>query len=535
MPSAPLYIIQGSSAKDISDLPHSIQWIDWKDKNLLNNQLIIGKTMRNFVTTMENQGIFDSSIVKSLNTVAEMIAITEVYLKDLPIVLSKFREIEEFFEFLNLFNEQTTLKQELQWAHYLESQSKSNVGIKRIQRLDDEINALEKKKQIIEPQFEFLKDAETSFKQTLHVLENEIKLLNKTYISNTTQINKLKRQIDAEKPKSDLYTEKLEELASQIPESILSNNEDYKRIFAKLESVNNSISQYKEEVAGISEEIIHDKDKIKKLKIKLKELTQLNAQTRPKFIEIQKSFVEISSQLKKTRDERENLIKSQTKKDAPTALGVPPANVRFSSIIEAELKSNEIRLSKYISASESTPEAYKSQFLSSWNLSKKKRDIVTTPAELLSEAPLHQLQMILESIQISLNSVFKQIGLNISFNKLPLVEQSEKSIPQYGFQFQLIKSKKSITFEKLLPEEKFFIMCSFEYVLNKKAGIKTHIFVDSDFKIKRTKNLIEKTILFLKNGILTKEPEHRIVVILSKPILEETAQKDIIITTLTSK
>ncbi|TFG20653.1 MAG: hypothetical protein EU530_02465 [Promethearchaeota archaeon] len=535
MPSAPLYIIQGSSEKDITDLPRSIEWIDWKDKNLLDSQLIIGKTMQNFVTNMENHGIFNASIVKSLNTIAETIAITEDYLKDLPIALNQFRELEEFFEFLNLFNEHTTLKQELQWAHYLESLSKSNVGIKRIQRLDNEITALEKKKQIIEPQFEFLKDTETSFKKTLNVLDNKIKLLNKTYISKTTLINKLKRQIDAEKPKSDLYTEKLEELASQIPESKLSDSEDYKRIFAKLESVNKSISQYKKDVAGISEDIIHDKTKIKNLKLKLKEIKQLYAQTSPKFIEIQKSYLEISSQLKKYRDERKNLIKSQTKENAPIGLGVSPPNVRFSSIIEAELKSNEIQLSKYISTSESTPEAYKSQFLKSWNLSKKKLDIVTSQAELLSEASLHQLQMIIESIQSSLNSAFKQIGLKILFNKLPLVEQSEKSIPQYGIQFHLLKSKKSIMFEKLLPEEKFFIMCSFEYVLNKSAGIKTHVFLDSDFKIKRTKNLIEKTSIFLKNGLLAKEPEHRIVVILSKPILEETTQKDIIITTLTSK
>ena len=75
-----------------------------------------------------------------------------------PHALDSFREVEEFFEFIKLYNEQTKLNQELQWAHYLESQSKSNVGIKRIQRLDNEIAALKKKKQLIEPQYEFLKE-----------------------------------------------------------------------------------------------------------------------------------------------------------------------------------------------------------------------------------------------------------------------------------------------------------------------------------------------------------------------------------------
>ena len=173
-------------------------------------------------------------------------------------------------------------------------------------------------------------------------------------------------------------------------------------------------------------------------------------------------------------------------------MGVPPTNIRFSSIIKEELKSNEIQLSKYISISETTPEAYISQFISSRGLNKKKRDILTTSADELSETSLRHFQNAIESIENSLNSVLKHIGIKISFNKLPLIEQSENSIPLYGIQFQLLKNKKSIKFEKLPPEEKFYIMCSFEYSLNKNAGIQTHVFVDSDFKIKTDKKFNRK-------------------------------------------
>ncbi|MHA1110551.1 MAG: hypothetical protein ACTSRE_05580 [Promethearchaeota archaeon] len=535
LPSSQLYIIQGNAAADIVDLPDSVHWFNWKDKNFLSNQLIVEKSMQKFVNIMEKQGIFDSSIVKSLNILAKTVELTQVYLNNLPDALKSFREVEEFIDFINLYNEQTKLKQELHWANYLESQSKTNVGLKRIQRLDSEIAALQKKKQIFEPQYEFLKESDTQIKQTLKSLNNEAKRVNKIYISKTSQINKLKRKIDVEKPKSDLYAEKLEELAVQISKSKLSDNEDYQRISKKSEKTKRAISQYEEEIAFISEDITQDKTHIKETKKKLRELKQNNAQTSSNFLEIQKSYMEITSQLKKSTEEKANLVKSQTKDNASTDLGVPPTNIRFSSIIEDELNSNTIQLSRYISKSETTPEAYISQYFKSRGLSKKKFNALVTHAENLPETSLRQFQTVLESIEDSLNSVLNHVGLKITFTKLPLIEQLENSLPQYGIQFQIHKNKKPIKFEKLPPEEKFYVMCSFEYTLNNIAGIRTHVFVDLDFKIKRTKSLIEKTIRLIKSGLMLKEPNQRIVIFLSKLILEETTQKDMIITTLTSK
>ena len=57
---------------------------------------------------------------------------------------------------------------------------------------------------------------------------------------------------------------------------------------------------------------LQDKAQIKDLKKKLKKLKQQNAQTGPKFIEIQKSYLEINSQLKKSNEEKADLIKSQS-------------------------------------------------------------------------------------------------------------------------------------------------------------------------------------------------------------------------------
>jgi len=535
LPSSQLYIIQGKAAADIVDLPDSVHWFNWKDKKILSNQLIVEKSMQNFVDIMEKQGIFDSSIVKSLNIIAKTVKLTQVFLNDLPDALNSFREVEEFIDFINLYNEQTKLKQELHWANYLEAQSKTNVGLKRIQRLDSEIATLQKKKQIIEPQYEFLKENDAQIKQTLKSLNNEAKRVNKTYISKTSQINKLKRKIDVEKPKSDLYAEKLDELAVQISKSKLVDNEDYQRISKKFEKANTAISQYEEEITFISEDITQDKTHIKETKKKLRELKQNNAQTSSNFLEIQKSFLEITSQLNKSTEEKANIIKSQTRDNASIDLGIPPTNIRFSSIIEDELKSNTIQLSRYISKTETTPEAYISQYFKSWDLSKKKLNSLFTHAENLPETSLRQFQSALESIEDSINSILKHVGLIITFNKLPIIEQLENSPPQYGIQFQLHKNKKPFKFEKLRPEEKFYVMCSFEYTLNRYAGIRTHVFVDLDFKIKRTKSLIENTIRLIKSGFMLDDPNEKIVIFLSKPILEETTQKDMIITTLTSK
>ena len=84
LPTSPLYIIQGDSVENLTDLPHSIKWIDWKDKNLLTNQLIVGKTMRSLVKNLQDQRIFDSSIIKSLDTIEKTITLTQAFLNDLP-------------------------------------------------------------------------------------------------------------------------------------------------------------------------------------------------------------------------------------------------------------------------------------------------------------------------------------------------------------------------------------------------------------------------------------------------------------------
>ena len=147
----------------------------------------------------------------------------------------------DYFDYLRLYNERKDLLNELQWAQQLESRSKTTVGLKRIQRIREEIAELTKKKRIIEPQYSFQKNNEVEYKNTLKELQDENRRVNKIYITQTSQINKLKRQIDTQTPKSDMYEEKLEELMEK-PSSA-----DYKRISSKLNTVNTVIKKCKQE------------------------------------------------------------------------------------------------------------------------------------------------------------------------------------------------------------------------------------------------------------------------------------------------
>ncbi len=533
--SSQLYIIQGNYSTDtVSDLPKIVSWINWKDKTLLKDQVIIGKTFQNLVSNLELHKIIDPSVVYTLDNISKTVTLTQTYMQELPEALKSFRKFDGFYDFLHLYSERAKLEQELSWAYYLEAQSKTNVGMKRIQRLDDEIIELRKRKRITEPQYEFLEKNENQYKESHKSLNNEIKRVNKTYISKTTQINKLKRQIDVEKPKSDLYLEKIEELTAKLPATKLSDDKDYMRISTKLKTANDAINLYNQEIFLISEDVNYDKNHLKDLKNKLRELKQTHSKTGSNFTEIQNSYMEIVTRLKNTEAEKEELIKSQTKTNTAKDMGVPPSNIRFSSIIEEELKSNTIQISQYINVSETNTNEYIAQLLHSLTLTKSTLSHLTFKIDLLSENSLRQFQIFLESIQTSLNSVLHQIGLKISFGKLPLIEKMGNSIPQYGVQFELRKNQKSINFENLPAEEKLYVMCSFEYVLNSLSGIQTHVFADIDFKIKRTKSLFEKTIRLIKKGILQKNTQDKIVILISKPILEETIQKDMVITTLNS-
>jgi DNA repair exonuclease SbcCD ATPase subunit len=533
LPPAQLYIIQGNYSVDsIPDLPQRILWINWKDKKILQDQVISGKTLQNLLKSLKTHKIIDPSIANTLISISNTINQTKTLIRDLPVALDKFRSHESFYEFVNLHIERIRLEQELQWASFLEARSKTNVGMKRIQRLNEEINELEKKKRLVEPQYEFLKHSEEVYIDSLKFLNSEVKRINKTYISKTSQINKLKRKIDSEKPKSDLYEEKLEELALKIPASQISDNKDYIRISNKLNSAETAIKACNQEIFTISEDITEFKTQLKDLKKKLRELKQTHNNRDTNFIEIQTSFTEVTASINEKESEKENLVKNQTMDNPAQDMGDPPANIRFSSIIMEELRSNTIQISKYVTELETTPSEYIAQNIDSLELSKSILSNLTKKIDLFSEDSLVHFQNIMFTLENSLNLVFHSIGMQLTFRKLPLVQQSGELVPLFGIQFELRKNNKSIKFEKLPVEEKLYVMWSFEYALNEISGLNTHIFADTDYKIKRTKSLLEKTIRLMKNGFLSKKTKQKFVILLSKSILEDTTQKDVVITTI---
>jgi hypothetical protein len=65
------------------------------------------------------------------------------------------------------------------------------------------------------------------------------------------------------------------------------------------------------------------------------------------------------------------------------------------------------------------------------------------------------------------------------------------------------------------------------------ANIHLHVFVDTDYKIKRTKSLMEKTVLLINSNINLQDDN--IVILLSKPILEDKVENNIVITTINKK
>jgi predicted nuclease with TOPRIM domain len=533
LPPSKIYILQGERLREnVPDLPESIQWIDWKDKKLYSQQQLIEKNLQRFLSKLESKKIINQTQLDMLQAISNILATTEQLFQKLPDILNFYKVYEEFFSFLKLFSERTELVQELKWAQYFEKKSKTSVGLKRLEKLNDEISLLEKKKQTIEPQYFFLKEQHDQYKNSITSLNIRAKEINKSIIIKTRKINKLKRQIDAEKPKSELYTEKITEIISTVDSSELKNDENYNRISKKLQNVNQKISQFTQEILKITEGSSQLKAELKDLKKKIKQLKENYTQTGSKFSDIETTYFELLKQLENKEKEKADLIHYQSMENTSQNMGEPPANIRFSSIIKEDLSANSTKLSKYLPNPDTSGQRYIDHFFESWSLPKSFLKASNLSIQSVTEENLQYFQKILKTIESEMRSLLKPLALRISFQKLPLITQDHQTIPKLGIQFEILKNKKKILLEKLSPEERLYVMFTFNYSINKICGITSHLFRDRDYKIKRTKKLFEQLIRLIKKGILSKNPEHTIFLLLSKPLLENTTQKEMVITTI---
>jgi hypothetical protein len=533
LPPSNLYILQGEDLENtLSDLPESVRWVNWKDKILYSEQKLIEKNFQGFLSKLETKKILNPSQVNNLRSMSNILALTERFSRELPNVINSYRIYEDFFSFLKLYSEQIELTQELKWARYFETQSKTSVSLKRLEKLNDEISQLEKRKRTIEPQYIFLKEQQDQYKKSLKSLNDKVKEINKLFITKTRQINKLKRQIDAEKPKNDLYTEKIAEITSTVNSLDLPKDENYIRISRKLQNVNEKIARYKQEILTISEISSQLKSELKDLKNKLRQLKENHSQASNTYTAIETEYLEILNTLNQKEREKSDLIKYQSMENTSQNMGEPPSNIRFSSIIEDDLRSNSIKLSKYISNQDISWQEYIDQFFDSWSIPKS---IFQDPEPTIQSHPeeiIPYFQKIVKNIENEMRSVLKPLNLKITFLNLPLVSQDHSIVPELGIQYMIFKNKKTISLEKLATEERLYFKVAFNYSINKICGITSHIFRDTDFKIKRTKKLFENVIQLIKKGILSKNPGHTILFLISKPILENTKQKDMVITTI---
>jgi len=535
LPPSRIYVIQRNNSTELlADNFPSINWINWRDNNILHNQVIEGNSMKDLIKKLDDHHTITTSLLEDYPVLSNILSITKMYLEEIPDILNNFRQFDSLFEFIQLQFERSKLKHELKWAKLLESQSKTNMNLRRIEVLNGEIAQLQKKMQIIEPHYILLKNNQDIYQKTNQNLKDEIKAINKAYITKTSQINKTKRQIDSEKPKSDSYSDKLEELVSKLPKSSLSENKDYARLTNKLKTIETTLLHFKQDIDRISIEILKDKAQIKNLKDNLAKLNDIQASSSSKFNEIQKNYLDLKGQIQKKQTELDELLKIQTKSSSLEIEGDPPNYIRFSSIVQEELNSNTIKISRFAQNPDSSLNEFIIQFGKNLQISKSTDPkLIQEPAS-IKETNLLKLQNVLKEIENSLNPILQQINLLISIGKIPLTDSNEETVPRLGIAFEMYKQNKSIHFEKLPPEEKLYAMWSVEYLLNKLAGIDTHIFIDTDYPVKRTKILFEKIIRLIKTGFLIKENSTRVVIFLSKPILEDSIQKDMIITTINS-
>ena len=100
LPISQIYVIQGvKNPKIISDLPQYIQWIPWKDENILQDQLIIGKNFQNLLNLLGYHKILQNSLIQDMNIISDALDLTQSYKNNFPIVLDKFRKHSDFYAF----------------------------------------------------------------------------------------------------------------------------------------------------------------------------------------------------------------------------------------------------------------------------------------------------------------------------------------------------------------------------------------------------------------------------------------------------
>ena len=250
------------------------------------------------------------------------------------------------------------------------------------------------------------------------------------------------------------------------------------------------------------------------------------------FPEIEKNYSEIVRSLETKKAEKSVLIETQVEENSSRNLGFRPQNVRYSSIIENDLSVNLNQISRFLDISKLPAEDFISQFVETLKIPKSVLiDLITKITE-FTQTPCDEYAKVIETIENAINDALDILNIQIYLSKYPIFQRENQVNPELGISFILHHQQKLITYSKLSTEEKVFLMWAFDFVLNKLSGFDIHIFHDINYKFKRTKDLLQKTIQLFQDGILKSQPNMKFVILLSKPILEDSTQKDLIITTI---
>ncbi|MBN2155057.1 MAG: hypothetical protein JW776_03345 [Candidatus Lokiarchaeota archaeon] len=532
-PSVAIWIIQGENSKKIiSQFPSSVNWINWTDKKIVKNHEIYGKNFLSLIKNLTEHQILNNPLHYEMNHIFEGIHQTQSIIQKLPLFLEHLRNYDLFFEFIRIYNRRIDLEQELRWAKVLESKSKASVEMKRISKLNEEITDLEKSKARIEPRYEFLKKILEEHQTTLNMLKEEIQKITSIYITKTRKINKLKRFIDNEKTKSDIYRDKIEELTTKFSVEEQEDNQDYKRLLNKQKTVDSNIEKKNKIIQDLSREIQASKSLLKQKKDDLTKIKRKYENSYSKYTEVNQSYTDIIKNLKEKKKERDIITHHQTEEISPSNGKIAPSNIRFSSLIENDLKENSIQLMKFINLEETTPKKYYDQVLEDLKYPTSHVKDLTIPIIPISENILKEIHNLWIAIEKSLNSLLAFIKVQIILSQFPIYFDAKEINPNYGISFDILKNDKPIVLDKLPTEEKLYFMWSFEFVLNELAGMKVHLYSDENYQFKRSKKLLERIIQLVQKGIVTQHKSIKIVILLSKPVLEAKNQKDIVITTI---
>jgi predicted nucleic acid-binding Zn-ribbon protein len=526
--SAQLIVLQGKYSSS-TDFREPVNWINWKDKNLVQNQYISGKILDKLLKLLLKYKIISTNVYNIHQIFKDGITQTNTLLNNISSFISFLNSHLEYMEISVLLTERIDLESELYWANILESETKSSTEKKRINRLNSEIENLQKKLKTFEPHYKFLTNKLEDLNSTLKKTQQEIKQRNKRYIAKTREINKLKREIDTEKPKKDIYLDKTQELE----ESGKSDTEDYKRISSKIQKINTKVDKIQNRINLITKELLEEKSEIKKLKQQLVQQTPPFRNIEKKFNDAQQEYASIIQKLDKNTNERDNLVRDELQELPKRSNSPPPEHVRFSTIIKDELSENTKKLSQFLTLSE----------LSSSTILKERHEEYTKKIQSLpplkdgikiTTEDLKTIQKMIEEFERILNDLLAEIQVTISIQNFPLLTGDDE-IPLYGYNFTFYKDEKPVKFEKLTNTEKIYTMWCCEYVLDVEAGITTHVYQGKNYTFKKTQKTIHSLLGLIEKLISKTNLETKFIITLKKPLLNEEKRGKILIKTYGDK